>query len=159
MAQERGVAYEFWLKIENERVTRNWTQVELAKRAGLPTSTLNRLKMSTRKPYASTVARLADALNLDRTEAARLAGIVPNDNTPDLDDPHPDDEDLLADIDAINQSEELPAGVKAAMIRELERIIDRQRRERADLARRQDAERREAVAGWLDIARSGIKPA
>lgn len=69
-----GPAYEFWLRVERERVRRDWSQEELSRRTSVPPSTLNRLRVNS--PRTSTVNALADALGIDRIEAAQLAGLL-----------------------------------------------------------------------------------
>jgi transcriptional regulator with XRE-family HTH domain len=70
-----GPAYELWLRVERERVRRDWSQEELSRRTGIPPSTINRIR--TRGARTSTVNTLADVLGIDRIEAAQLAGLLP----------------------------------------------------------------------------------
>ena len=74
---DRGVAYDFWLRVRNEQAARGWTDVELQERSGIPRGTVDRLAKGKRPPLARVVNSLADALGIDRTEAYRLAGRVP----------------------------------------------------------------------------------
>lgn len=157
MAQQpRGVAYDFWLRLENERVANNWAQVELARRAGVPTSTINRLRNSARPPYASTVNSLAEAAGIDLKEAHRLAGLIPADEreaqraAEELD-------DFEGQIQAIRDSD-LPRLAKDAVIREAQKLLDRQIAERVALEQRQ-AEEREQIQTWINIARGANGPA
>lgn len=159
----RGVAYEFWRRVEAERASRGWTKSELAQRTGVPISTLNRLRDSARAPYARTVNTVAKALGIDQVDAAKLAGIVPgedeavtepvNDAVSNLDDL----DDIDFEIEMIRGSD-LPRSQKEAMIREAMRLRDRQRQERKAIEERQVAERRSQVETWIDLA-GGTQPA
>lgn len=60
-------------------------------------------------------------------------------------------DEIANDIRLIEQAD-LPLSVKRAMIREAERLRDRQLRERLSLAERQAVERREQVETWLRLA-------
>jgi transcriptional regulator with XRE-family HTH domain len=78
MASEaNGVALEFWKRVEQERIRRDWNQEQLWRESGIPPSTLNRLRTGTQPPRTRTVNALADALGIDRIEAAQLAGLIP----------------------------------------------------------------------------------
>lgn len=74
---DRGVAYDFWLRVRNEQDARGWTDVELQNRSGIPRGTVDRLAKGKRPPLARVVNALADALGIERDEAQRLAGRVP----------------------------------------------------------------------------------
>ncbi|HEX6681665.1 MAG TPA: helix-turn-helix transcriptional regulator [Candidatus Limnocylindrales bacterium] len=73
----RGVAYPFWVRVEDERAAKGWNKAELAERVRLPRSTIDNLKTGSRAPQPRIVNALADALDIDRSEAHQLAGIVP----------------------------------------------------------------------------------
>lgn len=163
LADGRGVAYEFWRRVEAERADRGWTKSELADRTGIPISTLNRLRDSTRAPYARTVNTLADTLGIKRDEAARLAGIVPGDDeppnqradaVPNLDD---DLEDLDFEVEMIRGSD-LPPRQKEAMIREAMRFRDQLLAERKEMEKRQRTRLRSQVETWIELA-GGASPA
>lgn len=81
MAQRRGVAHDFWLLIERARVERGLTKLELSEAAGIPRPTIDNLRTSTRPPQPRIVHALADAVDVDRTEAAQLAGLLPRTST------------------------------------------------------------------------------
>lgn len=79
---DRGLAYHLWAAVEDERLTRGWTGVEMAKHLGLPRNTIGRLKTSPNKPEVPTVHKIADGLralgvDIDRRQAERLAGLRP----------------------------------------------------------------------------------
>ncbi|GAA2069553.1 helix-turn-helix domain-containing protein [Polymorphospora rubra] len=74
---ERGVAYNFWLRVKTEQATRGWNDVELQRQSGIPRGTTDRLKVGKRPPQPRIVNALADALGIDRDEALSLARITP----------------------------------------------------------------------------------
>lgn len=79
-----GVAYAFWLRVEQERADKGWSKTELAeaatRRAGpgsrIHRPTIDNLRTGTRAPQPRIVNALADALGIERHEAHQLAGIV-----------------------------------------------------------------------------------
>lgn len=76
---DRGVAYDFWVRVKREQATRGWTDEELRRRAGgqVARTTIDRLEKGKRPPAASTVNALAKALDIDLDEAHQLARLVP----------------------------------------------------------------------------------
>lgn len=80
-----GVAERFWLRIEQERIALGWTKDRLSietkrytpDKKAIPRSTIDNLRSSTRVPQPRIVNALADAVALDRVEAAQLAGLLP----------------------------------------------------------------------------------
>ncbi|SCF00384.1 Transcriptional regulator, contains XRE-family HTH domain [Micromonospora haikouensis] len=74
---ERGVAYDLWWRVRHEQGTRGWTDEELRARTGVARTTVDRLRGGKRPPTARVVNALADALDIDLTEAHRLAGRAP----------------------------------------------------------------------------------
>jgi len=52
-------------QITVERKKKNWTQTELARRAGLDTPTVNRLETGMTKPYPGWKKKLGAALGVD----------------------------------------------------------------------------------------------
>jgi transcriptional regulator with XRE-family HTH domain len=122
MAQRgRGVAYRLWRRVEEARVERQWTKVELADAAGLPRSTIDRLQYSTRAPQPRIVHALADAIGLGRREAEQMAGVVPGEDAIGDEDvreaitnsPYYDDkqkETLLNLVDMFNSANRRQAG-------------------------------------------------
>ncbi len=72
-----GVAYNFWLRIEQIRLDRGMTKDDLHKLSGVAKTTIDDLRTRTGKPHIRTVHALADAVGLNRTEAAQLAGLLP----------------------------------------------------------------------------------
>jgi transcriptional regulator with XRE-family HTH domain len=73
----RGVAFDFWERINREMHAQEMTQTQLVERSHIPASTINNLRTSTRAPASRIVNALADALGIDREEAAVLAGRLP----------------------------------------------------------------------------------
>jgi transcriptional regulator with XRE-family HTH domain len=47
------------------RTARNWSQAELARRAGVAPQTLAQIERGTRTPHPATIERLADALRIN----------------------------------------------------------------------------------------------
>ncbi|MFG2038064.1 hypothetical protein [Dactylosporangium sp. NPDC048998] len=86
----KGVAYSFWLAVEQERAAQGLTKMDLwnllKERAGDgPTparSTIDNLRDSTRAPQPRIVHALADTLGIDREEARRMAGLAPSQPMP-----------------------------------------------------------------------------
>lgn len=84
---ERGVAYQLWAAVEDERLTRGWSGVRMAEQLGLPRNTISRLKTSPRKAEPATVHKVADGLAklgvevdgkpITRETAERMAGLRP----------------------------------------------------------------------------------
>ncbi|SCF26972.1 Helix-turn-helix domain-containing protein [Micromonospora carbonacea] len=74
---ERGVAYDFWWRVRTEQGARGWTDEELRARTGVARTTVDRLQAGRRPPTARVVNALAEALDIDLTEAHRLAGRTP----------------------------------------------------------------------------------
>lgn len=145
-----GVAYAFWERIEREQYAQGLTQREVVKRSGIPASTINNLKDSTRPPQPRIVHAIADALGIDRDEAAQLAGRSQTPTPPaDLDD---DYDEVDFEIEMIRASN-LPRTARESMIQEALRLRDRQASERRELRERQTRERRDQVAVWIDLAR------
>lgn len=79
--RQRGVAYDFWLRLEQARVHNQLTKADLHERSGIARTTIDNLRTSTRTPQARIVHALADAVGLDRDEANRLAGLIPPERT------------------------------------------------------------------------------
>lgn len=76
---ERGPAYAFWVRVRTEQAERGWSDSELYRRSGVSRNTIKGLKTRTRTE-ADTVNKLADALEIPRDEAYRLAGLLPSDD-------------------------------------------------------------------------------
>lgn len=74
---QRGVAYQLWAAVEDERLNRGWPKTRMAEHIGLPRNTINRLEDSSEPPQPRTVHKIADALGIDRVEAERKAGLRP----------------------------------------------------------------------------------
>lgn len=80
---DRGVAYDFWLRVRAEQASRGWTDEELQAQSGIPRGTVARLASGKRRPMARTVNALAQALDIDHTEAHELAGRLPRSARPE----------------------------------------------------------------------------
>lgn len=52
------------LAVRRERIEREWSQAELARRAGLSASAVNRIEAGQRRPRLRSIVSLADALGL-----------------------------------------------------------------------------------------------
>lgn len=76
---DRGVAYNFWVRVKTEQASRGWTDSELHRRSGISRNTIAGLKTRTRVE-AGTINALAAALEIPQTEAHQLAGLVPADD-------------------------------------------------------------------------------
>jgi transcriptional regulator with XRE-family HTH domain len=75
---DRGVAYDFWVRVKREQASRGWTDEELRRQSGIARTTVDRLEKGKRAPAAATVNSLATALDVDQDEAHRLARLVPD---------------------------------------------------------------------------------
>lgn len=88
-----GIAQRFWLRVEQERVAKGMTKEALSTATArhtpdgkvIPRSTIDNLRTTTRPPQPRIVFAIADALGLDRTEAAELAGVLPARTADDID--------------------------------------------------------------------------
>jgi transcriptional regulator with XRE-family HTH domain len=81
----RGPAYAFWDRIQDELAAQGMSQAELVRRTGIAATVITSLKTSPPRDRAArerNVTALADALGIDRTEARRLAGLVPSGDKP-----------------------------------------------------------------------------
>lgn len=78
---ERGVAYDFWLRVRSEQAARGWTDSELHARSGISRTTIDRLAKGKRPPQARVVNALAETLDIERDEAHQLAGLIPRRST------------------------------------------------------------------------------
>ncbi len=80
-AADKGPAFAFWQRCEDERTARGWFKKELATRAKIARSTYDDLART--KPEPQTVLSLATVLGIDPTEARSLAGLRPAGATPE----------------------------------------------------------------------------
>lgn len=64
-----------------ERVSRDWTQVDVAERAGLSPSTVALAETGRAKVRARTIYKLAQALELDPAELLKLSEIEAQDDS------------------------------------------------------------------------------
>lgn len=79
-----GIALEFWLRVERERVAKDWSASRLSTETArytptgkpIPRSTIDNLKTSTRAPQPYIVRALTSALGIDYEEGAILAGTL-----------------------------------------------------------------------------------
>jgi transcriptional regulator with XRE-family HTH domain len=74
---ERGVAYAFWEHIQRRLYEQGLDQKWLVEHSRVSAMTLNRLRAQRNPPRTETIIAIADALNIDRDEAGRLAGRLP----------------------------------------------------------------------------------
>lgn len=74
MQSGEGVAYRFWVRINQELARQRMDQQALVQRSGIPASTINNLRKSTRVPQTRIISALAEALGIDYHEALWLAG-------------------------------------------------------------------------------------
>ena len=73
---DRGVAYNFWVRVKAEQASRGWSDSELYRRSGVSRNTIKDLGIRTRVE-AETINALAAALDIPQAEAHQLAGLVP----------------------------------------------------------------------------------
>jgi transcriptional regulator with XRE-family HTH domain len=65
------------MNISIERSRRGWSRAELARRAGLNTSTVGLIESGRLRPYESQLLKLANALGVSRSEAHLLLEDTP----------------------------------------------------------------------------------
>jgi transcriptional regulator with XRE-family HTH domain len=84
------------LELRNRSKTKSWLSGE----SGVARTTIDKWETQPRMPQAGTVAAVADALSIDRLEAARLAGLPVEAlaSAPGVDLSQVEDEDLLAEL-------------------------------------------------------------
>jgi transcriptional regulator with XRE-family HTH domain len=70
-------ALPLYRRITAELRAKGMTKTQLHQRSGVARSTIEDWKTQPRPPLPSTVNAIADALAIDRTEAQRLAGLIP----------------------------------------------------------------------------------
>lgn len=75
--QEDGPARPLYDAVEETRIRRGWTKVQLARRLGMNRGTVENWKTQPRPPQPGTVRAVAERLGLDPDRALRLAGILP----------------------------------------------------------------------------------
>ncbi len=124
---ERGVAYDFWWRVRTELDARGWTEDELRSRTGVARTTVDRLQVGKRPPTARVVNALAEALEIDLTEAHRLAGRTPAPPSPGGENQSPQ----LSAREAILRDRIYTDQQKKAML-ELLDIFDQANRRRQD---------------------------
>jgi transcriptional regulator with XRE-family HTH domain len=73
---DRAPAAPFHAAVVEALKTRGMTKAQLHQRSGVARSTLDTWKTQPRPPQAATVLAVADALDIDRGEALRLAGVL-----------------------------------------------------------------------------------
>lgn len=79
---DRGLAYQLWAAVEDERLARDWSGVQMAKALGLSRNTIRNLKTSPHKAEPATVHQIADGLRslgvkIEDREAEEMAGLRP----------------------------------------------------------------------------------
>jgi len=77
-----SVTYPFWERVAQERARQELTWTDLAQRTGLTRKTIHSLRTGS-LPRPRTIHALADALGIDRIEAATLSGLIPAPRTPE----------------------------------------------------------------------------
>lgn len=70
-------ALPWWQHLEDLRIKNDWNRTQLAERAGVARTTIDKWKTARRAPLNTTVTEVADRLGIDREKALRLAGVVP----------------------------------------------------------------------------------
>lgn len=70
-------ALPWWQHLEDLRIRNDWNRTQLAERAGVARTTIDKWKTARRAPLNTTVTEVADRLGIDREEALRLAGVLP----------------------------------------------------------------------------------
>jgi transcriptional regulator with XRE-family HTH domain len=119
--------YPFWVRAERERNTRGWTKSALARRAGIARRTYDRLEVQTKTALPETINKIADALGIDRLEAAQLAGLDP------------------ATVSVSVGETETPQETGSSRLEELLARITGERRERLERMRAEERQRYEQV--------------
>lgn len=66
-----------WEHVEGIRVRNGWTKIQLSNLTGVNRQTFANWKTQPQPPLPSTVAEVADALEIPRETALKLAGIIP----------------------------------------------------------------------------------
>lgn len=74
------MAYAFWARVEQMRVSAGMPTTELSRRSGIRRQTYAQLKHTTRRPRRDIVLSLAAAVGLDNDQALALAGLNPIDS-------------------------------------------------------------------------------
>lgn len=136
-----------WAKYLRDITERpGWSVARLARDSGLHRSTLFRwLEGNAGKTVTlRSVQLVANAVGDDLPTALRAAGGVLRQTQEEAD-------DLDLEIRMIEKSN-LPSDIKAAMIKEAIRLRDRQMAERRAFVEKQEADRREQIKTWLNIA-------
>lgn len=85
-ANNIGVARPFWERVVARMVELDMTQREVVERSGVAATTINGWRTGSRKPSARPIHLVADVLDIPRSEADRLAGLVPPARTGTSDD-------------------------------------------------------------------------
>lgn len=75
MSQHGPPAGPLYDRIEEIRIRRGLTKMQVARAVGVNRQTIANLETQPRAPMAATVKQIADALGVDLDEAIRLAGI------------------------------------------------------------------------------------
>lgn len=78
-----GVAYGLWERIDQELYAQGKSQRWLVAASGIPTTTINRLKVTKRRPAPHIVKALAATLGIAEEEAKALAGYGPTERLTD----------------------------------------------------------------------------
>lgn len=111
-------AWPLYERIEEIRVRRGLSKVQVARAAGVSRQTVANLATQPRPPQPSTVAEIADALGIDREEALHLAGLTAGSGRADMSTTEMQDE-LIARIQRIRADPE-----RREMLEQYIRLID-----------------------------------
>ncbi|HEY8342435.1 MAG TPA: helix-turn-helix transcriptional regulator [Calditerricola sp.] len=125
---------------------RGWTKTELHRRAKVSRMTIDGL-IAGRKPLPETVNKIADALDIPRDEAHRLAGLIKNDDSGE-----PEGKESDPDAEVRRLLERLPERRRRA----LERILRDARERYESLIRQARVDYERTLQGVSDVARSEL---
>lgn len=74
--QQSAPALPLYERVEQLRIAKGWSKVQLAQRLGLNRGTIENWRIQPRSPQAATVREVATRLDIDYAEALELAGIT-----------------------------------------------------------------------------------
>jgi transcriptional regulator with XRE-family HTH domain len=81
MEQRSAPARPLWDRIQTACAERGWNAVRLERETGVTRQTIAKWKTAPRAPQAATVNTVARVLGIDLTEALRLAGVIPQEES------------------------------------------------------------------------------
>jgi DNA-binding XRE family transcriptional regulator len=112
-----GVAYPFAVHLERQRLLGGLSKTDLAAKAGISRTTLDNIGFTSVPPQQRTVLALADAVGMDREEAAQMAGLL----APEVDDASAPVRQAILDSDAYSPAQK-------SMLLDLIGVIDQANR-------------------------------